>query len=114
MNDSPFQNAVLHSLDTSRQIQSLYPNFLLDPAHAKKWRAWDHWILEEFLDTPLLHSFVLSNDPETRNGAPTVLSTRVEFFQVAAGKAHGSRDPVISGREHGQTGEHLLRRPANQ
>jgi hypothetical protein len=183
VNDSPFQSAVLHPLDISRQIQSLYPNFLLDPAHAKKWRTWDHYlrfggypaltnselddesrqarnvtadahffylrtldglevdlfvelagyfafeiksaervspvdarrlrVLEEFLDTPLLHSFVLSNDSETRNGAPTVLSPRVEFLQVAVGKAHGSRDAVISGRGHGQNDEHLLRRPAN-
>jgi hypothetical protein len=80
VNDSPFQNAVLHSLDTSRQIQSLYPNFLLDPAHAKKWRAWDHWVLGEFLDKPLLHSFVLSDDPETKSLAPDITAIHAAYF----------------------------------
>ena len=44
VNDTPFQSVVLHPQELSRQLRSLYPNFLLDPAHAKKWKAWDHYL----------------------------------------------------------------------
>ena len=64
VNDSPFQSVVLHPLDISRQIQSLYPNFLLDQTHAKKWRAWDHYL--RFGGYPALTNSVLNDESRYR------------------------------------------------
>jgi len=36
--------------------------------------------LGEFLDKPLLHSFILSNDPETKSLAPGITAIHAAYF----------------------------------
>lgn len=42
--DSPFQRMLCAPMDISGLLHSLLPNFFLDPDHATKLKAWDHYL----------------------------------------------------------------------